>query len=117
MPTDAVIEDAWGIRFVTVRVLASSGLIDVRYQILDPSKADRLHSKGTENLPKLHVPGGSTVLPQSAMFHFHTTANPDAVARGFDILYGNQRGALRAGTTVDIVLADGMKLKNVPVTD
>jgi hypothetical protein len=117
MPKNSNIEQAWGVRFTNVRLLAGSGLIDVRYQVIDPNKATKLHADGVKNLPKLRVVGGATVSTDSAMFHFHTIADTTSAGRGFDILYGNTHGALRPGAEVTILLSDGEKLEHVPVTD
>jgi hypothetical protein len=67
-----------------------------------------------DNLPRLQVSGGVTVEPNSAMFHFHADSST-AVGTGFDILYGNAKGALRAGTEITIVMSDGVEMQHVPV--
>ncbi len=117
MPRSPEIEQAWGVRFTNVRLLAGTGLIDVRYQVIDPAKAAKLHADGVKNIPRLRVPGGRTVTPDSTMFHFHTIADTSTAGRGFDILYGNAREALRGGGEVTILLSNGMKLDHVPVTN
>src|SRR5258706_1290977 len=38
MPGSATIEQNWGIRFVALSVLADGGLIELRYQVVDPAK-------------------------------------------------------------------------------
>jgi hypothetical protein len=117
MPTSSKIEQTWGVRFTNVRVLAGRGLVDVRYQVIDPNKATKLHADGVKNLPRLRVDGGATVNADSAMFHFHTIADTTSAGRGFDILYGNSHGALRPGGEITLLLSDGEKLEHVPVTD
>ena len=115
MPESAAIEQAWGIRITAVRLLASTGVVDLRYQVLDSSKADRLHPEGpvrTASLPVLRAAQG-TVTPDSVMFHFHNQS--DVAGQGFDIMYGNARGEVRAGDLVTIVMIDGLELADVPV--
>ena len=115
IPKSNQVEANWGVRFVHVRLLAGTGLVDVQYQVLDQSKADKLHSNGTKNLPKIQVPGGPTVVSASAMFHFHASETTDATGRAFNFWYGNTSGAIVAGTEVTLVLADGTRLEHVPV--
>ncbi len=116
VPRNERIEQEWGVRFTGVRLLASSGVVDLRYTLLDPSKAERLHApeNGKEGLPTLRTDRG-TVVPDAVMMHTRTAL--DEAGRGFDIVYGNARGALQVGGYVTIVMNDGLELANVPVIE
>jgi hypothetical protein len=116
MPHSAQIERAWGVRIKSVTLLASTGVVDVRYTVLDADKANRLHSDGRTGLPSLRTKDQGTIEPYSVMFHFHSKAQENA-GQGYDIIYGNAHGALHAGSLVTIVMADGLELGDVPVTE
>ena len=115
MPQSTQIEETWGIVFKSVTLLAATGVIDVRYTVIDTSKADRLHNDGRTGLPKILSDHG-TVKPDSVMFHFHSKASENA-GQAYDIIYGNAGGALSRGARVTLVMPDGLKLANVPVTE
>jgi hypothetical protein len=116
MPRSAEIEDVWGVQIKAVTLLASTGVIDVRYTVLDDSKATRLHTDGRIGLPSLRTSDHGTVEPDSVMFHFHSKAT-EVAGQGYDIIYGNARGALHAGSLVTVVMADGLELHDVPVKE
>ena len=119
MPASASIEQNWGIRFVALSVLADGGLIELRYQVVDPSKSGRIHvgdaTSDTKNLPVLVEEGtGAKVQSRSVMFHFQHSG--DVSGRLYSIIYGNAGGALKPHTLVTIRLSDGSELQHVPVT-
>ncbi len=117
MPSNPKIESEWGIRFTTVVLLADSGLVEMRYQVLDASKAGRLHSGGTENLPVIHVEGSNKVVSsQSLMFHFHHGAN-STEGRTYSILYSNADGAIPVRGLVTIEMPGGTRLEHIPVVN
>lgn len=116
MPRSAEIEDVWGVQIKAVTLLASTGVIDVRYTVLDDGKATRLHTDGRTGLPSLRTADHGTVEPDSVMFHFHSKAT-EVAGQGYDIIYGNAHGAVHAGSLVTVVMADGLELRDVPVKE
>jgi hypothetical protein len=127
-PPSADIESAWGIRFTAVVLEADRGVIDVRYQIVDPSKSGRIHGGGGQanpadplaalkNLPVLiRESGGKKIVPSSAMMHFeHFHFQTELVGNTYSILYGNSGGLLHVGDKITIRMADGLKLVHVVV--
>jgi hypothetical protein len=116
MPRSADIEHVWGVQIKSVTLLASTGVIDVRYTVLDDGKATRLHTDGRTGLPSLRTGDHGTVKPDSVMFHFHSKAQ-EVAGQGYDIIYGNARGAVHVGSVVTVVMADGLELANVPVKE
>ena len=119
MPVSAVIEQNWGIRFISLSILADGGLAELRYQVVDNSKSQRIHvgdaKNDTKNLPILVVEGtGAEVLTRSVMFHFQHASYK--TGRSYSIIYGNAGGAVKPHTLVTIRLSDGLELQHVPVT-
>jgi hypothetical protein len=115
MPTSAAIESQWGIRFTNLVLLADGGLIEMRYQVLDPAKSTRIHSGTLKDLPVLKVEdSGKVVSSQSLMFHFHH-GDTNAQGRTYSILYGNAGGAIHLHSRVAIQLPDGLQLQHILV--
>ena len=115
MPTSAAIESQWGIRFTNVVLLADGGLVEMRYQVLDPSKSARIHSGSLKDLPTIKVEeSGKVVGSQSLMFHFHH-GDTNALGRTYSILYGNAGGAIHLHSRVAIQLPDGLQLQHILV--
>jgi hypothetical protein len=119
MPTNSRIEQDWGIRFTVVQLLADNGLVELRYQVLDNTKANRLHADNTSlaNLPTLYVEGTDKIVrSNSLLFHIHHEWDQGSDGRAYSIVYGNSGGALYARALVTIALPDGLKLQHVPVS-
>jgi hypothetical protein len=117
IPTSPQIEQTWGIRVVDVITLADGGLIELRYQVVDPSRGSRIHVGGSEtaSLPVLRdETRGKVLTAKSAMFHFHhgqTAVN----GRTYSILYGNSGGVIHVGDLITIRMSDGLQLRHVRV--
>jgi hypothetical protein len=115
MPTSAAIESQWGIRFTNLVLLADGGLVEMRYQVLDPSRSSRIHSGSMADLPKIKVEeSGKLVTSQSLMFHFHH-GETNAQGRTYSILYANAGGAIHLNSRVAIQLPDGLSLQHILV--
>jgi hypothetical protein len=115
MPTSAAIESQWGIRFTNVVLLADGGLVEMRYQVLDPAKSARIHTGSLKDLPQIKVEeSGKVVASQSLMFHFHH-GDTNAQGRTYSILYGNAGGAIHLHSRVAIQLPDGLSLQHILV--
>lgn len=118
MPASAQIEDRWGIRITLVQLLADNGLVELRYQVLDNDKANRLHADTSSlaSIPTLRAEGtGLVVKPNSLLFHIHHEWDQGSDGRSYSIVYGNAGGAIQPNGRVTVVMADGLQLQHVPV--
>ena len=119
MPTSPRIEQEWGIRLMVVQLLADNGLVEVRYQVLDINKANRLHadSSSLTNLPTIYLEGTDKVVKSnSLLFHIHHEWEQGSEGRAYSIVYGNANGALYPRAFVTVAMPDGLKLQHVPVS-
>jgi hypothetical protein len=119
MPTSPRIEQEWGIRLMVVQLLADNGLVEVRYQVLDINKANRLHadSSSLTNLPTIYLEGTDKVVKSnSLLFHIHHEWEQGSEGRAYSIVYGNPNGALYPRAFVTVAMPDGLKLQHVPVS-
>jgi hypothetical protein len=127
LPSNPAIEAGWGIRFTAVLLEADRGMLDVRYQVVDPAKSGRIHGgkSGVDpkaqvaNLPTMILESGhGRLTPSSAMMHFeHFHFQTELVGNTYSLLYGNSGGLLHLGDKVTIQLADGLQLPHVVVAD
>jgi hypothetical protein len=118
MPASSSIEDQWGIRFTQVQLMGANGLLEVRYQVLDSTKANRLHADSTSLsvIPSLRVEGTDLhITSRSLMFHIHNDWTQNLDGKVYSIIYGNPGGSVYRNGLVTIVMADGLELRHVPV--
>jgi hypothetical protein len=118
-PANPAIEQAWGIRFTNVVLMADGGMVELRYVVVNPATAGRIHSGGQNNanLPTvINEATGAKIKPTSAMLHFHH-GNQTSDGRAYSIVYGNAGNAVRIGKTVTIEMTDHSKLEHFQVTN
>ncbi len=110
VPQSAAMEQALGVRFSRVAVVADGGLITVSYVVLDPEKASRFQLDGA-NPPVLHSEArGLSTQRVSLMKQGHTLR----AGQTYYLVYQNTRGALRPHELVSID-AGALHLRHVPV--
>lgn len=118
MPTNAQIEQAWGIRITTVQLLADHGLVEIRYLVVDSTKAAKLHADTTslKNIPFIRIEGTNhEIKSTSVMFHFQHGVGNGVEGHTYSIIYGNANGWIKPYSLVSIVMPDGLALQHVPV--
>jgi len=108
--TAAELEQDFGVRLGIVGLLASGGLIELKFQVIDADKATALFGE-SEDMPFLAVEGTSTVL-ESAKGMKHSLTLLDGASYFF--LYTNAGNAVTEGTTVAMVF-DGVRVPDLPV--
>jgi len=94
--------DRIGVRIVYVAVTAEGGLIDMRYQIVDPDKAGILHED--TNPPILIDETTGAVVDSLLMGHSHT-GNFNA-GQTYYMIFENPGNLLQRGGEVSILLGD-----------
>ena len=118
MPASSQIEDQWGIRFTQVQLMGDNGLVELRYQVLDSTKANRLHadSNSFDVIPTMREEAsGTLVTSKSLMFHIHNDWTQNLDGKVYSIIYGNPGGSIYPGGLVTIRMMDGLELQHVPV--
>ena len=128
LPTSAAIASDWGIRFTGFFLMADRGLIDLRYQVVNPAVSARIHGGSATNpdpnaaLKALPVfideANGKVILPDSAMLHFeHFHFQTELMGNTYSVIYGNTHGLLHVGDKVSIKMEDGTELKHITVSN
>ncbi len=109
MPLSSAIEQRWGIRITMVAATADGGMVDLRYQVLDPDKAQSVGVDATST-PKLISHDQSVVAETAPMPHKEILHAGET----YFLLYHNAMGAIKAQRYITISLGD-LHLENVPV--
>ena len=91
-----------GVRLVRVAVTAGGGLLDLRYQVVDPSKAVAVHE--AETPPAIIDERTGLVLNRLLMGHAHTGQLKPAVS--YYLIFENTGNWVRRGSEVTILLGD-----------
>jgi hypothetical protein len=110
MPTSAAVEAASGVQLTRVSLAADGGLLDVRYVVLDSSKA-RKWAADTKNPPVIKNERNSRLFDRvAAMRDSHELRN----GQTYYLIYLNSAGGVKRGDTVDLTIA-GTTLTGIPV--
>jgi hypothetical protein len=96
------LEQEYGVRLDVVGLLASGGLLELKFQVIDADKATALFGE-VEDMPVLAVEGSSKVL-QSSKGMKHSLTLLDGASYFF--LYGNVGNAVHEGSQVAFVIND-----------
>jgi hypothetical protein len=111
MPISRQVEASSGIRVLGAHVVGSGGIVEITYQVLDPTRAAIVEGDVAKT-PKLTKQGsGDTLQNTAAMRHGHTMRP----AGTYFLLYYNQNGVVKPGDKIDVTIA-GTILTGVPVT-
>jgi hypothetical protein len=92
-----------GVRVVRVAVSGGGGLVDLRYQILDPSAAASIHDAAAR--PELVDERTGVVVRNLFMGHSHN--DRFKAAQTYFLLFDNPGSLVRRGTRVTVQLGSG----------
>lgn len=108
--SQAKFEDETGVRVLRVAVTAGGGILDLRYQVIDPDKAVAIHDE--ENPPTIVDEKSGETFDVPWMAH----ANRRTLKAGVTYyeLILNRGGLIRPGSKVTVILA-GFRLEHVTV--
>ena len=108
--SQAAFEEKTGVRVVRVAVTAGGGMIDLRYQVIDPDKALIVHDK--ENPPAIVDEATGQAINRPWMDHSRVRELHAAVT--YPLLLMNAGGVIKRGSTVTVVMGEA-RLENVVV--
>jgi hypothetical protein len=104
----ASFQEATGVRVTRVAVVGGGGLIDLRYQVIDPDKAEAIHLTP----PVLVDERSGEVIVTLFMGHRHSS-EPKA-GYTYPLIFINERGLLAPGSAVSVLIGDEL-LEHVTV--
>lgn len=104
------LEAQYGVRVTLISVIAVGGIVDFRYKVVDPAKADiLLHNP--DNAPVLTAMDSGLTLTPTQMSRHHKQMSMKRGAVPFNF-YPNVRNAVKAGTPVSVAFG---KIKVEPI--
>ena len=104
-------EQQTGVRVVQVALSAAGGMIDLRYQVIDPDKAVIVHD--LESLPAIKDEASGVLLERQWMDHPHERNMKMGII--YYTLLVNTGGILKPGSRVSVILG-GVPLEHVVIT-
>ncbi len=104
------LEEQYGVRLDVIGLLASGGLLELRFQVTDADKATALFGE-VEDMPVLAVEGTTKVL-YSAKGMKHSLVLLDGASYFF--LYGNVGNVVQEGSNVAFVM-NGVRIPHLTV--
>ena len=111
VPTSRVVEATAGIRVISAHVAGDGGIVDLRYQVLDPNKAAIVEGDPSRTPTITDAGTGAVLTDTAAMRHGHSMRP----AGTYFLLYYNKEGVIQPGDFINVTI-DGVSLDNVPVT-
>jgi hypothetical protein len=103
------IETKYGIQITLVAVTAANGLVDVRFRVEDPAKAEVLFLPG--NLPSIVTQDGKVTIPPPEQ----PEAPSLTAGQVYFLLYPNTGGAVRAGSRITLAFGQmGLQVVTAP---
>jgi hypothetical protein len=106
--SEAGLEQRNGVRITHVSVSGGGGLVDLRYQVVDPDKAAAVHG----SVPELVDETTHAVANKPFMGHTHT--GKFHAGRTYFVLFENPGNLVQRGTRVTVVLG-GLRVPHVDV--
>jgi len=98
-----MLEEEYGVRLTLVAVTAAGGMVDVRYRVIDPVKAEKLVDEEDGGImPMVYVGDGDVML----MPDHHMRDQKLIADRMYFNLIPNVRNAVKRGTVVTIAFGD-----------
>ena len=111
VPSSAEIEATYGVRVVGVDVTAAGGMIQIRYQVLDPDKVDAIHDT---SVSPIVVGGDGTLYDAPGMAGHSHLGRVGGAGSTNTILLANSRGGVHPGDQVTVRIGE-LELHHVPV--
>lgn len=103
---EAALESQWGIRLMGIRLSAVGHLLDFRYQVTDPIKAEGLMRRGSEAFLIDEATGQQMPVPVSKVGQLRGTGTKPQAGRVYAVLFTNNRKTVKKGDVVTVVIAD-----------
>jgi hypothetical protein len=101
-------EEAWGIRPVSVHLTAAGNMVDFRYRILDPTKAKALFDNKNNKTILMDMTTGATVgIPDVPNAGPLKSSTKQLIAKKvYFILFANPNNMLHKGDKVSVFIGD-----------
>lgn len=106
--------EKWGIEVAAIHTAAAGNMIDFRYKVLDPKKAETLFSKKTKPYLVHQKTGKVLEVPRTAKVGPLMSSYHPKQDRTYWMFFGNQTKLVQKGDKVTVVIGD-FKAENLVV--
>jgi hypothetical protein len=100
--TNAELAQRLGVKITQVAVSGHGGLVDLRYRVLDPDRANEVHDAAKP--PAVVDDRSGVVVNQLYMDHSHS--GPFRAGATYYLIFNNPGNLVRRGATVSVLLGD-----------
>lgn len=89
-----------------IRLSAVGHLLDFRYQVIDPIKAEGMMQRGSDAFLINEATGDKMPVPVSKVGQLRGTGTKPQAGRVYAVLFTNNRKLVKKGDAVTVVIAD-----------
>ena len=100
--TEDGLVEAIGVKIVYVAVTGDGGLIDLRFQVIDPEKANAIHDE--DNPPT--IIDGTTGLVVNSLLMGHAHTAPYTAGQTYYLIFENPGNIVQSGNKVSVLLGN-----------
>jgi hypothetical protein len=99
-------DDEWGIQIEAIRLSAGGYMLDFRYRVIDPGKAQALFDRKEKPYLIDQASGAKFIVPSPPKVGPLRTSNPPQSGRTYFILFANPGQYIKQGNKVTVVIGD-----------
>jgi hypothetical protein len=99
-------ESRWGVHIEGVRLTAEGHLIDFRYRVLDPDKAEHLTRRGDQTYLIDQASGAKLLVPVTKVGQLRGTGQKPTAGRVYAVMFNSGGGVVKQGSAVTVVIGD-----------
>jgi hypothetical protein len=102
----AQMEARWGIHITAIRLIAAGRMLDFRYRVTDPKKAEPLIRRGIAAYVLHEKTGIKMAVPETKYGKLRQTAQQASANRQYIVLFACPGGIVNRGDRVTVVIGD-----------
>jgi hypothetical protein len=110
----ASLEEAWGVKDLSIRLASNGYMLDFRYRVTDPGKALPLFDRKIQPYLVDEGSGAHFYVPNPPTIGSLRTTRPPQEDRVYFIIFGNPGKYIKPGSRVTVVVGD-FKAENLTV--
>jgi len=108
------IEKKWGIRPLSIQLTAVGNLLDYRFRVIDPDKAQGLMKRGEKAYLIDQTSGMKLTVPRTKVGPLRQTGTKPKAGKVYPILFANTGKVIKSGNEVTLVIGD-FRMENIVV--
>ena len=110
----ASVEKKWGIRPLSIQLTAAGNMLDCRFRVIDPDKAQLLMKRGDKAYIVDQTSGNKFSVPRTKVGPLRQTGSKPTPGKVYPILFSNTGKAIKSGSKITLVIGD-FRMENIVV--